>query len=100
MGWRSKIIFLMIVYFSGFATAIYTLAPSGGEQYYESSYDHGDKIHSSYETSGILDRAYNRACAKLGGMDTAEFKEKFNLGLQKLLEMVNTSTRQTEKQQE
>ena len=27
MRWRSKIIFLLIVYFAGFATAIYCLAP-------------------------------------------------------------------------
>lgn len=27
MGWRSKIIFLLVVYFAGFATAIYCLAP-------------------------------------------------------------------------
>lgn len=26
-GWRSKIIFLLVVYFAGFATAIYCLAP-------------------------------------------------------------------------
>jgi hypothetical protein len=26
-GWRSKLIFLLIVYFAGFATAIYCLAP-------------------------------------------------------------------------
>lgn len=26
-GWRSKVIFVLIVYFAGFATAIYTLAP-------------------------------------------------------------------------
>jgi len=26
-GWRSKFIFLLIVYFAGFATAIYCLAP-------------------------------------------------------------------------
>jgi hypothetical protein len=25
--WRSKLIFLLIIYFAGFATAIYTLAP-------------------------------------------------------------------------
>lgn len=30
--WRVKLIFLMIVYFSGFATAIYTLAPAGENQ--------------------------------------------------------------------
>lgn len=27
-GWRIKFIFLLIVYFAGFATAIYTLAPA------------------------------------------------------------------------
>jgi len=27
-AWRSKLIFLLIVYFSGYATAIYTLAPA------------------------------------------------------------------------
>ena len=27
MGWRSKLVFLLVVYFAGFATAIYTLAP-------------------------------------------------------------------------
>jgi hypothetical protein len=26
-GWRSKFIFLLVVYFAGFATAIYCLAP-------------------------------------------------------------------------
>jgi hypothetical protein len=28
MGWRSKFVFMLIVYFAGFATAIYCLAPS------------------------------------------------------------------------
>lgn len=27
-SWRSKLIFVLIVYFSGFATAIYTMAPA------------------------------------------------------------------------
>lgn len=27
-GWRSKLVFALIVYFAGFATAIYTLAPA------------------------------------------------------------------------
>jgi len=27
-GWRTKLIFLLIVYFAGFATAIYALAPA------------------------------------------------------------------------
>ena len=27
-GWRAKIVFLLVVYFGGYATAIYTLAPA------------------------------------------------------------------------
>ena len=27
-GWRSKMLFMLVMYFAGFATAIYTLAPS------------------------------------------------------------------------
>ena len=28
MGWRTKFVFMLIVYFAGFATAIYCLAPA------------------------------------------------------------------------
>ena len=31
-GWRIKLIFLLIVYFAGFATAVYTLAPAPEKQ--------------------------------------------------------------------
>jgi len=31
-GWRSKFIFLLIVYFAGFATAIYALSPTPQDQ--------------------------------------------------------------------
>ncbi len=31
-GWRIKFIFLLIVYFAGFATAIYTLAPAPDDE--------------------------------------------------------------------
>ncbi|MBL7106754.1 MAG: hypothetical protein ISS77_04005 [Phycisphaerae bacterium] len=27
-GWKSKLIFMMVIYFAGFGTAIYTLSPS------------------------------------------------------------------------
>ena len=31
-GWRVKLIFLLVVYFAGYATAIYTLAPAPQNQ--------------------------------------------------------------------
>jgi len=36
-SWRIKLIFLLIVYFAGFATAVYTLAPVPENQAYRSS---------------------------------------------------------------
>lgn len=33
-AWRAKLLFMMIVYFAGFATAIYTLAPAQNNEQY------------------------------------------------------------------
>ncbi len=41
-GWRSKFIFLLIVYFAGFATAIYFLAPTSDDTA-DSSFDLSSK---------------------------------------------------------
>jgi len=32
-GWKSKLILLLVVYFAGFASAVYMLAPMAGEEY-------------------------------------------------------------------
>jgi hypothetical protein len=90
MGWRSKLIFLMIVYFAGFATAIYYLAPDGRAK--------GGYSYSSNEQSndaGIFADLYNKAsakaCAGLSAMNSEEFKEKLRLGMQKLMKMAKSS---------
>ena len=61
-GWRTKFIFLLIVYFAGFATAIYMLAPAP-----EGSAD------KSFGTSSVS--AFN----------SQEFVESFNAGIHKCL---------------
>jgi len=47
-GWRSKIIFVLVVYFAGFATAIYCLAPvpenHGGNS------DQNSYVHSVFKS--------------------------------------------------
>ena len=92
MGWKSKLLFMLIVYFAGFATAIYYLAPAGVQ-----SRDSNGAVSSAGESSGAggFDGLYDKACAKasasFSGMDSREFKEKFNLGMQKLLEMSRNS---------
>jgi hypothetical protein len=40
-GWRGKIIFLLVVYFAGFATAIYCLAPVPEDQANQSTEKRG-----------------------------------------------------------
>ncbi|MHC4325044.1 MAG: hypothetical protein ACYSUX_12335 [Planctomycetota bacterium] len=62
-GWRTKFIFMLIVYFAGFATAIYMLAPA----------PEGD-AHQSYSK--------NSASA---GFQSEEFVESFNSGMHKCL---------------
>ena len=61
-GWRTKFIFLLIVYFGGFATAIYMLAPT----------PEGD-VHQSNKISAMAD------------FQSEEFVKSFNTGMHKCL---------------
>lgn len=61
--WRSKFIFLLIVYFAGFATAIYLLAPA--------------PEGSSVKSFGNLSSAST--------FDSQEFAKSFNAGMHKCL---------------
>jgi hypothetical protein len=61
-GWRSKFIFLLIVYFAGFATAIYIVAPAP-----EGSDKPFDNISSA------------------SAFDSQEFAKSFNAGMHKCL---------------
>ena len=61
-GWRTKFIFLLIVYFAGFATAIYMLAPA--PEGVDKSFD---KISSA------------------SAFDSQEFAKSFNAGMHKCL---------------
>jgi hypothetical protein len=79
-GWRTKLIFLLIVYFAGFATAIYMLAPapkSGTDKFF------GNTSSASTFNSQEFAKSFNAGmhkCLALGkeaAIHTAEFiKEK------------------------
>lgn len=60
-GWRSKLIFLLVVYFAGFATAVYNLGPSSEDPFEE---------HYAEETIKPE-------------LNSAQFMESFNTGLHK-----------------
>lgn len=64
MRWRGKIVFLLIIYFAGFATAIYTLAPvpeNQASQFRENSF-------------------------KYSAVKSDEFAQSFNTGMHKCLD--------------
>ena len=62
--WRSKLIFLLIVYFAGFATAIYCLAPVPDEKLCQLS-------KKSFAYSALK---------------SDEFAQSFNIGMHKCLD--------------
>ena len=62
-GWRSKFIFLLIVYFGGFATAIYMLAP---------------------EPEGSAENSVDNV-STASAFDSQEFTKSFNSGMHKCL---------------
>ena len=63
-GWRGKIIFLLIVYFAGFATTIYCLVPVPENQPAEKSF-----VYSAFKSD--------------------EFAQSFNAGMHKCVDFGN-----------
>jgi len=63
-GWRSKVIFLLVVYFAGFATAIYFLAPAPENQ-----------------TNASIDKGLAYSVLK-----SNEFAKSFNSGMHKCID--------------
>jgi hypothetical protein len=77
-GWRAKFIFLFIVYFAGFATAIYMLAPPPENQVNQSN----GSAHLQFDSEKFV-KSFNSGmhkCVDLGkeaAQRTAEYiKEK------------------------
>lgn len=64
MRWRGKLVFMLIVYFAGFATAIYTLAPVPENQ------------ASQYRENSV----------KYSALKSDEFAQSFNTGMHKCLD--------------
>jgi hypothetical protein len=62
-GWRTKFIFLLIVYFAGFATAIYMLAPA---------------------PKGSAEKSFGNI-SSVSAFNSQEFAKSFNAGIHKCL---------------
>jgi len=74
-GWRTRFLFLLIVYFAGFATAIYILAPTPENQ------------AGRPGAKGFLN-----SCVKSG-----DFVESFNSGMHKAVDFGKDAARRTAK---
>ncbi len=75
MGFKSKLVFLLFVYFSGFATAVYYLSPNGRAGP-ASAY-----ASSGYENNGVkaaLTDMGDRISAGFANMDKEKFKAAFD----------------------
>jgi len=85
-GWRVKFIFILVVYFAGFATAIYTLAPvPDKEQSAPGGFFAHRSGHESQVTSEQFVKSFNAGmhkCVDFGkdaALHTAEFlKQKID----------------------
>lgn len=89
-GWRNKLIFVLVIYFSGFATAIYCLAPvpdnsarrTGEKSFAHSIFksdefatDFNEGLHkiinfsksAALRTAGLIKQEYNERWAKADG---------------------------------
>jgi hypothetical protein len=76
-GWRAKFVFLLIVYFGGYATAIYTLAPAPENKTSVSA-------ESSFFRSTKANAEENSSVFSVVKSD--RFKESVNSGIHKCLE--------------
>jgi hypothetical protein len=75
-GWRIKFLFLLIVYFAGFATAVYCLAPVPEDQTCESD-----------DEKSFLDSA----------LKSDDFAKSFNTGMHKCIDFGKNAASHTAK---
>jgi len=74
-GWRTKFIFLLIVYFAGFATAIYTLAPVPE-----------NKANASANSSFLRSKTAGEKNSVFSALKSDEFAKSFNTGIHKCID--------------
>ncbi len=93
MGWRGKLISLLIVYFAGFVTAIYYLAPDRNQcqaaDYYGT--DNGSQHIDSAAVKDFCNKAYTKASESFSQIDWQDLKERFTNCVRKLTEKAKNS---------
>ncbi len=85
-GWRIKFVFLLIVYFGGFATAIYILAPVPENK----ANAYANSWFSPSKTAGEKSSVFS-------ALKSDEFAKSFNSGIHKCIEFGKDVTWRTAK---
>jgi len=80
MGWKSKFLFMLIIYFAGFATAVYYLAPPG-----ENNLTVG---YSQEEANSTMSDLRGKITASLSGISKQDFKDAYERSVQAVKKMV------------
>ena len=73
-GWRTKFVFLLIVYFGGFATAIYTLAPVP------------ENNAKASAASFLRSKTTGEKSSVFSALKSDDFAKSFNTGIHKCIE--------------
>jgi len=76
-GWRSKLVFMLVVYFGGFATAIYTLAPAP---------ENNDNASADSSFFRSVKADVQEKSSVFSAVKSDEFKNSVNSGLHKCFE--------------
>jgi hypothetical protein len=91
MGWRSKFVFLLIVYCAGFATAIYCLAPTPKSE-------PGQTLHTAQLLSAVksqdLLKSFNSGMYKCLGFSREATQEAAKLLQAKLEEALQAQSKE------
>ncbi len=85
-GWRTKFVFLLIVYFGGFATAIYPLAPVPE-----------NKANASANSSFWRSKTAEEKSSVFSALKSEEFAKSFNTGIHKCIEFSKDAAWRTAK---
>jgi len=76
-GWRTKLVFLLVVYFGGYATAIYTLAPAP---------ENNARVSADSSFFRSIKADTEQKSSVFSAVKSDEFKQSLNSGIHKCFE--------------
>ena len=91
MGFKGKFLFLLIVYFAGFATAVYYLSPNGRAGPASAFASSGSDDQGESKAAGVLTSLRDSAYDKMAGMDKQDFKDAYYRAVEAIKRMAESN---------